>query len=63
MVGVGFSSDTNYDGGNIFCINELCDVIFTQRGKFSFTCLFELHVNDMIVYERAVICSVCQNIS
>ena len=51
----------DYNGEKIFGINEPCDIILTQWGKFSSTCLFQMHVKDMIVYELPALCSVCQN--
>ena len=60
MGGWGFRG-ADYDGENIFCINEPSDVILTQRGKSSSTCQLEMHVKDMMVYELAAICPVCQN--
>ena len=62
-MGVGVFRDADYDGENIFCINELCDVILTQWGKFSSNCLLEMHVKDRMVYDLAAICPVCQYMS
>ena len=59
--GDGVFGGADYDGENSFCINEPSEVIWTQEGKFSSTCLLEMHVKDMIVYELAAICHACQN--
>ena len=59
--GVGVFGGADYDGENSFSINEPSDVILTRGGKCSSTCLLEMHVKDMMVYELAAICPVCQN--
>ena len=59
-MGGGAFGGADYDGEKMFCINESCDVILTQWGKFSSTCLFKKHVTDILVYESAAICSICQ---
>ena len=32
--GVGVFGGADYDGEKVFCINEPCDIILTQWGKF-----------------------------
>ena len=59
LSGVGVFRGADYDGEKTFCINEPCDVILTEWGKFSSTCLFKILVKDMLVYESAAICPVC----
>ena len=52
---------TDYDDEKMFCINEPCYVILMQWGKISSTCLFKMHVKDMLIHGSSAICPAHQN--